>query len=267
MNYFLYFVVFYFGAIAGSFLNVAILRLPLGLSIAGRSRCVNCQHNLSPMEIFPLFSFLVLKRKCKYCKIPISWRYFIIELITGLLFVGVFFWQTPVYFTDYLFLLKNFALVVVLVAVFTIDLEHYLILDSVLLVGGVLIFCLNLILDIAVQQKIYSLHSLTFSGLFAALSIFIFFYSLWFFSKGKWMGFGDVKFVFFLGIALGWPNILICFLLSFLLGTIFSLPLLIWGKKTLSSKVPFGTFLSVAAVLALFWGNGLFNWYVALLGF
>lgn len=267
MDLFVYLFIFYFGAIAGSFLNVVILRLPQGASLSGRSRCVHCGRKLKPVELFPLFSFLILKGKCKNCRMAISWRYFTIELITGLMFLAVFLWQNPVDQIGYLFFLKSLVLIAVLIAVFVIDLEHYLILDEVLLAGGIIALGFNLILDLISKHKIYSLDSLALSGLLAALGFSCFFFSLWYVSKGKWMGFGDVKFMFFLGLALGWPDVLVCFILAFLLGTVFSLPLLILGKKTLSSKLPFGTFLSVAAALALFFGDKLFVWYLAVLGF
>ncbi|MCX6797577.1 MAG: prepilin peptidase, partial [Candidatus Doudnabacteria bacterium] len=108
---------------------------------------------------------------------------------------------------------------------------------------------------------------LLINPLLSAFLASLFFLTIVLVSKGKWMGFGDVKFMFFLGLALGWPDVLVCFILAFLLGTVFSLPLLILGKKTLSSKLPFGTFLSVAAALALFFGDKLFAWYLAVLGF
>jgi leader peptidase (prepilin peptidase)/N-methyltransferase len=257
---------FIFGLIIGSFLNVVILRLPKEHSLSGRSVCPHCGHMLESEDLVPLFSYLFLKGRCRYCKSKISPRYFIIELLTGLLFLFTGLCFFPVSSLGWAILLRALFVVAILIPVFVVDLEHYLILDKVLLFGDIGILGFNLILDLL--QKNFSLPtSYLISGLIAAAAIFILFFALWLFSKGRALGFGDVKLVAFLGLALGWPQIWVGLFLSVVMGGMAGTVLLISGKKTLKSRVPFGTFLSLGAFLALFFGNFLLHWYLALLGF
>lgn len=258
---------FIFGACIGSFLNVVIWRLPREEKLNGRSECPNCHHQLAWYDLIPVFSYLFLRGRCRYCQTKISPRYWMIELITASLFAlatVVFF---PTQNLDYILLLKLFFVIAVCIAVFVIDLEHYLILDKVIFpaIAGVLLF--NLALDLFSHHRLLQLSSLTMSGLLAAAIAGIFFWLLWAISKGRWMGFGDVKFAVLMGLILGFPVIFIGLFLSFILGSLVGLPLVILGKKGLSSQIPFGTFLTISTIIALFWGNALWQWYFSLISF
>src|SRR4051812_3628209 len=123
-------LIFYFGCIIGSFLNVVILRLPQEEQLGGRSHCVHCGHILSSYELVPLLSYVGLRGACRACHSTISPRYFIIETITGLLFLTAWLLSAPVGVADYLQLLASWVLLASMVVVFMIDFEHYLILDS-----------------------------------------------------------------------------------------------------------------------------------------
>ena len=92
-----------------------------------------------------------------------------------------------------------------------------------------------------------------------------FFFLIWLISRGRWMGFGDVKLGFFMGLFLSWPNILVALFSAFFIGAIIGIGLIIAGKKTLKSQVPFGPFLVTGTFIALFWGQNLINWYINLL--
>jgi leader peptidase (prepilin peptidase)/N-methyltransferase len=92
------------------------------------------------------------------------------------------------------------------------------------------------------------------------------FAAIWFFSKGKWMGFGDVKFIALMGLMLGWPNIAMALFTAFMLGAFVGIILIASGRKNMSSKLPFGTFLSVATLISLFFGLTLWNAYWRLFG-
>ena len=261
-------LVFYFGSILGSFLNVVSLRLPKGESLAGRSHCTACGHTLSWLDLFPLFSYLLFRGRCRYCQKNFSSRYFLFELLSGVLFVWAFWQVNPQDLPGYLLLLKAWVVVSALLVVFTIDLEHFLIFDNVLISAGLPVAVLNLILDLLSRQlSKLELGSLTFGGVFAGGVFAGFFYLLWYVSRGRWIGFGDVKLMFFLGLALGWPNTAAAWLLAYFLGTAYALPLLVLGKKQLSSRLPFGCFLAPAALIALFYGPTLVNWYLRLLGY
>jgi prepilin signal peptidase PulO-like enzyme (type II secretory pathway) len=267
MFWLLAFLIFFFGACVGSFLNVVILRLPKDEKLTGRSHCPNCMHILSAGELVPLFSFFLLGGKCKSCRSKISWRYFVIELATALLFLITWLIQQPHELLGFLFLLKSLIFVSTLIIVFVIDLEYLLIFDQVLIGAGALLLVFNIALDIFSHQAMFSIYSQAFGGLIAGVVFSAAFFLLWLFSKGRWMGFGDVKFMLFLGIVLGWPGTLVCWLLAFVLGTLYAIPLLVSGKKNLESRLSFGTFLSLAGLIALYWGEAIFRWYLSFLGF
>lgn len=257
---------FIFGALIGSFLNVVILRLPKSQSLGGRSHCMNCGRVLSSVELIPVVSFLALRGRCRHCHTAISKRYAIIETITGLLFGLVaikFFAVTPLALVT---TIKWLILSAAAVVIFTIDLEHYLILDSVLTIFGSLLVIVNVGLDFLAGVKPWSPQSLFITSLITAVGCSLPFFLLWYFSSGKWMGFGDVKLGLFLGLALGWPSAVVAIFLGVFLGAIVGMLLLITKVKTLKSRLPFGTFLSFGAVLAIFYGPTVFNWYLSLLG-
>lgn len=260
-------LVFIFGLCIGSFLNVVIWRLPRGEKLTGRSKCAFCGHVLAYKDLFPVFSMAALFGKCRYCKKNISLRYPIIELITGLLFVITFWHYLPYNLFTWLFLLKSLIIISVLIAVFVIDLEHYLILDSIIFPVGIVFLILNIGLDFSYPNSFFSLKSFFLGGIAAGIAAAFPFFLVWHVSKGKWMGFGDIKLLLFLGLSLGWPLIWVGLFLSIILGGAVSIFLLFSSDKTLKSKVPLGTFLALGSVVAIFWGSSILEWYLAFLGF
>lgn len=258
---------FIFGNIAGSFLNVVILRLPRDEKLTGRSHCFNCRHNLQVLDLVPLFSYLFLLGKCRYCGRKISPRYFIIEFLTGLLFALCFWLVNPASVAGLILLLKDFIFIAAMLAVFMVDLEHFLILDSVIFPIGVIILILNLVLDFLGHNFLFSPHSNFLGGLIAAAGAALPFFLIWYFSQGRWMGFGDVKLALFLGLALGWPQVFVSLMLGVISGGLISAGLLIFTNNTLKSRLPFGTFLSFGALISLFYGDKLLSWYLGFLGF
>ena len=261
-------LIFIFGAVIGSFLNVLILRLPQDKSVGGRSHCMNCNHELSAKELVPVFSYIFLRGKCSRCGHRISPRYWIIEIATGLLFLFTFiFFQSPFAAgggLDWLALARALFAVSVMVVVFMIDLEHYLILDKIIFPSIVIILLLNLILDWNSRGFING--SYFFPGLIAAAGLFAFFGLLYMFSAGRWIGFGDVKLAVLLGLTLPFPFILVGVFLAFFIGSIAGVILIATGNKTLGSKVPFGTFLAASTVISLWFGQGLLDWYLRIIG-
>ncbi len=263
-------LIFLIGCFIGSFLNVLIWRLPLGQKPTGRSHCPNCGHILSVLDLFPVLSFLLFRARCRYCHQSISWRYPLIEITTGLLF-ALSWWlllsQGWVFeLPNILAFLKIAFIVSVLVVVFVIDLEHYLILNKVVLPATVVILLFNIGVDLN-AGNLFSLYSMFVNSAIGALAGFLPFYILWKISDGKWIGLGDAKYGLFLGAVFGFPFVYLSYLLACFLGTIFSLPLLVSGKKNLTSKLPLGSFLSVAAILTLWFGLPIVSWYIGLLGF
>lgn len=255
---------FIFGSIIGSFLNVLIIRLPEEHTIHGRSHCMNCKHDLSAIDLVPVFSYLFLRGKCRYCRSVISRRYFYIEVITGLLFALCFARIFPLSLYEYIIFAKYIFVSAVLMVIFMIDYEHFLILDKVVVFAASILFAFNLVLDLF--AKTFWANSLTLNGLLAALGLFFFFGALHYFSKGKWMGFGDVKFAFVLGFATVFPVIVVNIFLSFLIGSLVGMVLIIARAKEMQSEIPFGTFLAVSCYITLLYGQEILVWYMNLIG-
>jgi len=247
--------IFIFGLCIGSFLNCVIYRLEQEESLMGRSYCPQCKHVLNWKDLIPVFSFLWLRGRCRYCKKTISWQYPVVELITALLFVILFWWQYPVVATPlgwlqlvFLFAITSFAIVL-----FVYDLHHFLILDVVLYPA---------IAVTLVYQIIFHLQLLVFGQLLAALGAFAFFLALFLVTRGRGIGFGDCKLAVFLGLLVGFPGIIITVFLSFAFGAIVGVALLSLGKKGLKSQLPFAPFLLAGSLVTLLWGNQLMAWYL-----
>ena len=258
---------FIFGTVIGSFLNVVIYRLPKGEPLTGRSRCTSCNRTLEAKELIPIISWLVLGGRCNTCNQKISARYLLVELLCGVLFAAwlVYLWPIgePIQIIE---LVRLWFITSILITVFFIDLDYYLILDklvfpaiSVLLVFNLTLFLLGLNADFRPTNLIYN-------QILAAVLSSGFFYLLWLVSKGKWIGLGDAKLMIFLGLAVGWPLIIILLLSAFYLGAIVAIPLVALGKKHFTSHLPFATFLVPASLVCLAYGKPLLEWYLSLLG-
>lgn len=272
----LYIAVFVFGLCIGSFLNCLTYRLEkAGGFVEGRSKkktgffmgrsfCPKCKHKLGASDLIPIVSFLMLKGKCRYCKKKISSQYLLVEVFVGLLFVlilqhitGGFLIISPVFVLWFLYLVVVFSLLVV---IFLFDLKHYIIPDVIIYpaIAAALLFRIAGVFIFGIRTNITS-------ALISAVCASMFFFIIWLVSRGKWMGFGDVKLAFFMGLFLGWPNILVALFLAFLIGSLVGLVLISLAKKKFKSEVPFGPFLIIGTLLALFWGHNLINWYLGLL--
>ena len=229
-------IIFLFGLIVGSFLNCVIYRLEKKESfLKGRSYCPNCKHQLQWLDLIPVASFLILKRKCHYCRKKISWHYPLVELATGLLFAFCYLSHLPWII---------FALIPFLIIIFVYDLKYCLIPDKVIYPAIVIAAVFN------------------FTNWPSALIAAGFFLALVLVSRGKWMGIGDIKLAFLMGLVLGFPEILLALFSAFMTGAIMGVVLVFLGRKTLKSEVPFGPFLVGGIFIALFWGEKLINWYL-----
>ena len=264
------FYVFFFilGLAVGSFLNCVIYRLEKKESfIGGRSYCPYCKKTLSWFELIPLMSFILQKGKCRKCKKPISWQYLLVELAIGILFVlcvWYFFsayggpaagWQFLISTIFWLFVVS------ILVIIFVYDLKHYIIPNEVIYPGIIIAFL----------YRLFEIWKFGHWDLFVIWDLVLgilptlFFVAIVLFSRGRWMGVGDIKLALFMGLILGWPKILVALFLAFLIGAFVSIILIILKKKTLKSEIPFGPFLAGGTVIAIFWGNALINWYLGLI--
>lgn len=255
MDIFIPGTLFTIGLFIGSFLNVVIDRVPHGETIlTGRSRCDSCRHTLGVVDLVPVLSFLFLGGRCRYCHAPLSWQYPGIELLTGLSFALVYlFWAPPM--TDAIVFLFPFFLVSVCIAITVTDYKYRIIPDGLTLV----LFIITLFFHIYSETPLVL-------NIAAAAGFFGFFYALVLITKGKGMGWGDVKFAGFMGLLLGFPKIIVAFYLSFLTGAVISLILVLAKKTSLKSAVPFGPFLVGATLITYGWGDELWRVLLSITG-
>ena len=247
------FFVVIFGLCIGSFLNCIIYRLEKEKSLSGRSFCPNCKHILSWLDLFPVFSWIFLAGKCRYCKDKISIQYPLVEIFTAILFLLLFI-LTPHY---NIFGLLNLIFILYiassLIIIFVYDFKHYLIPDKVLFPA----------MGVALIYDFINYHYLL-NNILAAIGAVLFFLIIFFISKGRAMGFGDVKLVFLMGLLLGATKVLTALFLAFFFGAIIGVILMLWKKKGLKSEIPFGPFLITGTFLAMFFGNQIIQWYLHL---
>ena len=275
-DFLIYLFIFVFGTICGSFLNCVIYRLEIGESfLKGRSYCPHCKHVLTWQDLIPIFSFLILKGKCRYCHQKISWQYPLVELATGILFVSTliyFFSKTSILVNSAMTELTSIYYLVIacfLIIIFVYDLKHYIIPDKVIYPAIAIAFLYQLfkIWDLGFvpnfEFRISNFQTLA-NPLLSAFLASLFFLMIVLISQGKWMGVGDIKLAFLMGLILSFPNILVALFLAFFIGAIIGIGLIIARKKTLKSEIPFGPFLVSGTFLALFFGQRILGWYLNL---
>jgi prepilin signal peptidase PulO-like enzyme (type II secretory pathway) len=246
---------FIFGLLIGSFVNCLAWRRHQGETILGRSYCPQCRHQIAWYDNIPLLSFLLLSGRCRHCRQKISWQYPLAELATGLLFYGAF-----VYFgANPWLLLRAFVILALLLLVFIYDYRWYLIPVPALAWGGLAIFILGL-LFYPLPLGYY-----LFATIVVVSLTLVFFGAQYLLTKGRGLGEGDIWLGAFLGICL--PNIReisVAILSAYLIGALFGLITMALGHKKWQSKLPLGVFLSLGAVIGLFWGQPLAAWYLSL---
>jgi len=261
----LYLSIFVLGICIGSFLNCVIYRLEIKKSLKGRSFCPQCKKLLKWYDLIPVFSFLFLKGKCRYCQQKISIQYPLVEISTAVLFVLIF-WllgldlDLKFGFWDFIKPCFMFYVASVMIVIFVYDLKHYEIPDKILIPA---IF-ITAIYDILIPCQLF-FNACLANYFFAALIGSGFFLFIFLISKGLWMGFGDVKFAILMGLLLGFPNILTALFLSFFFGAIIGIMLMVFKKKEIKSEIPFAPFLIIGTLLSVFWGSQIINWYLSLI--
>ena len=252
-----YWLMFLLGLAVGSFLNVVIYRLRHGRSpIKGRSICDQCKRQLGWRDNIPLLSWLWLRGRCRYCKAKIPADYPIIELLSGLEFVWVY-WLLKVNFSFFGQVegFYSLALLVYWLILFSgslviaiYDLKYMIIPDEVwwllVVVAGVRLF-----------------FSHQWQVLPAAVASGLFLYSLYWLTRRKGMGFGDVKLGVLMGLVLGWPLIIVAYFFAFLTGAGVGVILILTGKKKFKQKIAFGPFLILGMLVAKLWGWSIWQWY------
>src|SRR3989344_4040451 len=290
MNWYLS-LVFVVGASVGSFLNVVIDRVPSGKDIISKlSFCDKCKKTLAWYDLIPVVSWLVLGGKCRYCREPLSPQYPIVEGATALLFVFVasrFFpfnaGNSALTLSHYLTLFYYLFSISVLVVIFMIDLKHQIIPNKIsyFAIGVSLIYLLilgllqtqvtrSLTAQIApslVSTQLQTIWFAKINTIVAAVIASAAFFAIVYLTKEKALGGGDAKLALFIGLLVGWPLILVAIFLSFILGAIIGLNLILLKLRKFGQRIAFGPFMCVAAIITLFWGEKLFFCYTIILGF
>ncbi len=254
-------IAFVFGLIWGSFLNVVIVRFDDWLSIMkDRSHCPKCKAKLPWYDLFPLFSFIALRGKCRHCQKPISWQYPIVELSTAALVAAGYYLVFLLNDLSLTYAILAFASYILalgaLVAIFFHDLYEMLVPE---VLSYVALVCAGLFSLFFYQDWQTSLYG----GLAAVVPIALLVYP----SRGVWMGEGDVKIAATLGLLVGWPAVLVFLVGAFVIGGVFGAILMLTGQAKMKSAVPFAPFLIIGGLLALFWGPHVISWYMGILGY
>ena len=232
----------------------------------GRSKCEHCGHILAAKDLIPLFSYLSLRGKCRYCKKPIARSVLAVELAGGIVFVlSYLLWPTSLTSAEQLIPFVTWLLASVgLLALALYDYKWYILPNRILYptfyvaLGGWLTS--TVLFDFELESVLKLLSSVAIaSGIFWLIYII---------SKGRLIGFGDVRLGLITGTLLADPRLsLLMIFVASLLGTLFAAPQLVVGKKTATSRIPYGPFLILGTATSLLFGESIINWYVSLLIF
>lgn len=241
---------FLLGLCLGSFLNVVIFRLPRGQSlITPPSRCPGCGSALRWFDNVPVLSWTLLRGRCRSCRAPISVQYPVVELVTGLLFVLVV-WLTPAGPQ----MLSRLILVCILVALFGIDLEHQILPNTITLPGIAVGMILSVLGPPGWPAALIGV--LIGGGVLYGIAG-----AYYLVRREEGLGMGDVKMLAMIGAFLGWKAVLVTLVLSSFSGALVGVALIAAQRGGMRLALPFGTFLALGAVAAMFVGDPLLAWY------
>lgn len=251
MEYNITFFIACFGLIIGSFLNVCIYRIPNEESIAfPPSHCGKCDNQLKSMDLVPILSYIFLRCKCRYCGEKISIQYPLVELFTSILFVLIY-----IKFGYSFDFFKYVVLVALLIVIAMIDYKTTDVYTSTTIFGGVagMIF-------LAIGYFTNSLEFPPIHYVIAAVIPALFLFLIAYFTGG--MGYGDVEIVAVCGLFLGIPAMGVCMFLSFLIGGLSGIVMLVTKIKNRKDAIPFGPFIAIAALISILFSDKLINMYL-----
>lgn len=271
-----YIFLFVFFLFFGSFLKVVVDRVIRGEQfLKGRSYCEACNHKLSTPDLIPLFSFIIQKGRCRHCKDKIPVQSLLAEITSGLVFTTLLYWYFEKFFIDlsgltfqdYLFVLVVLVLSIFLYLIFFSDMGYMLIPDIYLycVLGIYVIFGILYYLGVLDGNYWGIFYANWGSHIMSAVWLLIFFWLLYFFSKGKAMGEGDVFLAPILGLYLTFELSIVMWMAAFVFGALFGVLLILLNKKGIKSQVPFGPFLVIGFVLAFIFGVEMVDYYLSIL--
>lgn len=254
------------GLAFGSFVGALVWRLHEHKDfVSDRSECEHCHHKLNALDLIPVLSWLALGGKCRYCGHRIGWSAPLLEITMAALFVGSYYvwplqlgsWQANLSFGLWL------VYVVGLVALLIYDLR-WMLLPNALVFPLMAVAVLESAVRYTVQVGASPWDYLN-SAIFGVIVLGGLYWAMYTFSKGKWVGYGDVKLGVFMGIALGFQRSLLALFLANIIGFLVVLPGLLMGRLKRTSKVPFGPFLIAAFFIAFLFGGQIISWYMHLI--
>lgn len=259
--------IFVLGLFFGSFLNVLADRLPQGRTLLGRSKCDSCHHELSWRDLIPIISFIELRGSCRYCKASLSLQYPLVELFTGVIFLLTWTLSNQWYHSVFLHTI-HIAIASVLLVMLLSDLRYQIIPDSMqisLLVLGVI----RLVLLGMLQESMGIIAWLQYTGwaVVHGLAVMVPLLLVYIITKGRGMGFGDVKFSFLSGFILGLWSGLGALYIGFVSGGIVGAFLILSRRGKPKSKIAFGPFLILGFYIMLFFEQDVIYWISKLYGF
>ena len=254
MIFFYSLIIFLLGTSLGSFANVCIYRLPKSKQIiSGRSFCPRCKKKIIWYDNLPLISFIFLNGKCRNCNKSISARYFIVELITGITFLLIYF-----NYKDFNTIVFLSVLVLILIMIFFIDLENFIIPDTLNFSIMGLALLKNFLPNFN-TSLIHEINQSIIGGIVGYLSIWLIIYLYKTLKKIEGMGLGDAKLMAGIGLLFGWQSIPFVLFVSSILGLFFVLPSLIRKQKNLRTEIPFGPFIILACLVYFVYGSLIYD--------
>jgi leader peptidase (prepilin peptidase)/N-methyltransferase len=297
MEWLMLILAFIFGSVIGSFINVLVDRIDTKESpFKGRSFCPYCHKSLAWWEMVPVLNFFYLKGRCSMCHHKLSWQYPLVEFLTGLFFSLATwrFLRFPLinlhiflsFHLETVLLYLNFAFwlywIFVLIAISIYDLKKYLILSEVLFPALIVTVIWKIVLGVFLQIKHFSFLPQTVNILGSQSYVFgnySYFISLILgtiiagglisvlvsATKERAMGWGDAIVAFFMGLILGWPDVIMALIIAFLSGGLISVILMLLKKKSMKSYLPFAPFLALGALLIILFGDIIIKGYLSLL--
>jgi leader peptidase (prepilin peptidase)/N-methyltransferase len=246
-------MIFIFGICIGSFMNVCIYRLPASKSIINpaRSICPNCGNIIKFYDNIPILSYLWLKGKCRHCSSPIAFRYPLVELAGGFFALCAYF-KFGITIEAFVY----YALISSLLVITFIDIDHQIIPDVITFPGIPIFFFASFTLT-AVTCKDSLLGILAGGGSLLLIAVT---YNL--LTKKEGMGGGDIKLLAMIGAAIGWKGVLFTIFIGSTIGTLVGIILMLRTRRGLKLAIPFGPFLSMGAIIYIFFGSSIINWYL-----
>ncbi len=233
-------IVFVFGTIWGSFLNVLLWRLPENQTIGGRSHCRSCHQTLAWYDLVPILSFVFLRGRCRYCQNKIHNRYPIIEADSGTALLLLYLFNMP---SEPIAAIFSIYGVILMLSLFFFDLFYFILPDKLILPALVAFTAYDLVI---LKDPHYLISALLFAAFFAILYVA---------SGGTWLGFGDVKLAALLGLMISFPMVFWVIVCGIWAGALWGISLMLMKRASSSTALPFGSFLTAAALVFLIFGN------------